>query len=113
MIDGENFRIYEPQDVIDACNNVEEAAGAIAGCLRKWNHEGHGEQDACDFMGNIFTVLTAAGVGAAVCMQQGGIVEMKEGFSKEDHDAAIAALEEIRKRKASAADQNAAGGIPQ
>lgn len=113
MIEGKNFRIYESQDVVDACNNIEEAAMAIAGCLRKWNHEGKGEQDARDFLGNIFTVLSAAGVGAAVCMHQGGIVLMKEGCSKEDHDAAIAALEELRKKKAEAPAQTAPDNIPQ
>lgn len=115
MIDGKNFRIYETQDVVDACNNIEEAAAAIAGCLRKWNHEGMGEQDARDFMGNIFTVLTAAGVGAAACMRQGGIVLMKEGCSEEDRVAAMAALDDLRRkqREAAAATKPAPETIPQ
>lgn len=109
MIDGKNFRIYETQDVVDACNNIEEAAVSIAACLRKWNHEGMGDQDARDFMGNMFTVLTAAGVGAAACMHQGGIVLMKEGCSEQDRAAAVAALDELReKQRKAAADAKAA-----
>lgn len=100
MIEGKNFIIYEHQDVVDACDNIEEAANAIAGCLRQWNHEGKGEQDACDFMGNILTVLSAAGVGAAVCEYQGGIVIIKEGATKADRQEAMKALDALRKTTA-------------
>lgn len=98
MIEGKNFKILEFQDIVDACNNMEEAGNAIGAKLKAMNVDGKGDQDRAEFMGDLLTVLAAAGVGAAVAKSQGGLVLMKEGCTQEDHKEAVAALEELRKK---------------
>lgn len=98
MIEGKNFKILEFQDIVDACNNMEEAGNAVGARLHAMNYEGKGEQDRAEFLGDLLTVLAAAGVGAAVAKTQGGLVLMKEGCTQEDHKEAVAALEELRKK---------------
>lgn len=98
MIEGKNFKILEFQDIVDACNNMEEAGNAIAAKLKAMNVDGKGDQDRAEFLGDLLTVLSAAGVGAAVAKSNGGLVLMKEGCTPEDHKEAIAALEELRKK---------------
>lgn len=111
MIEGKNFKILEFQDIVDACNNMEEAGNAIGARLEAMNHEGKGKQDRAEFMGDLLTVLAAAGVGAAVAKKQGGLVLMKEGCGPEDHKEAIAALEKLRKQNGGG--PVTPGGIPQ
>lgn len=113
MIDGKNFKIYEPDDVVEACNNIEEAGGAIANILREIDKDGLGEKDALDFLGNLYTVLAAAGVGAAVCKQQGGLVLIKEGCTEEEHREAVKALEELRQKMARPATTAFGQPLPQ
>ena len=103
MIEGKNFKILEFQDIVDACNNMEEAGNAIGKKLKAMNVDGKGEQDRAEFMGDLLTVLAAAGVGAAMAKSQGGLVMLKEGASTEDHKEAVAALEELRKKNRAAA----------
>lgn len=98
MIEGKNFKILEFQDIVDACNNMEEAGNAIGAKLKAMNVDGKGDQDRAEFLGDLLTVLAAAGVGAAVAKTQGGLVLMKEGCTQEDHKEAVAALEELRKK---------------
>lgn len=112
MIITEQYKIVEPQDVVQACDNIAAACTTIAEGLRKKNYEGQGEQDYADFMGDLYVVLTAAGVGAAVCKQQAGIVALKEGATDEDKAAAVAALEELRKKASQKAETEAVGGLP-
>ena len=112
MIEGKNFKILEFQDIVDACNNMEEAGNAIGAKLKAMNVDGKGDQDRAEFMGDLLTVLAAAGVGAAMAKAQGGLVMLKEGANPEDHKEAVAALEELRKKSRAAAAATP-GGIPQ
>lgn len=112
MIEGKNFKILEFQDIVAACNNMEEAGNAIGEKLKTMNVDGKGEQDRAEFMGDLLTVLAAAGVGAAMAKAQGGLVMLKEGASPEDHKEAVVALEELRKKSRAAAAATP-GGIPQ
>ena len=66
MIEGKNFKILEFQDIVDACNNMKEAGNAIGAKLKAMNVDGKGDQDRAEFLGDLLTVLAAAGVGAAV-----------------------------------------------
>lgn len=113
MIEGKNFKILEFQDIVDACNNMEEAGSAIGSKLRAMNYEGKGEQDRAEFMSDLLTVLAAAGVGAAIAKTQGGLVLMKEGSSKEDQKEAMAALEKLRAKTSKPVKLFNTGGVPQ
>lgn len=43
MIEGKNFKILEFQDIVDACNNMEEAGNAIDAKLKAMNVDGKGD----------------------------------------------------------------------
>lgn len=96
MIEGKNFKILEFQDIVDACNNMEAAGNAIATKLHTMNVDGKGKQDSEDFLGDLLTVLVAAGVGAAIAKKQGGLILMKESATAEDKRAAAEALAKLR-----------------
>ena len=78
---------------VDDLRNAQQV-----GQLKAMNVDGKGDQDRAEFLGDLLTVLAAAGVGAAVAKTQGGLVLMKEGCTQEDHKEAVAALEELRKK---------------
>ena len=117
MILGGKYMIIEPEDIVGACDHlkrimvaankqVEDGASAIKGF----------ESAAGVVVGDIFIVIAAAGVGAAICkQQQGGLLVMKEGASPEDYQEAQAAMDELRKkqRKAAADAKAAPETIPQ
>ena len=117
MIQGGKYMIIEPEDIVGACDHlkrimvaankqVEDGASAIQGF----------ESAAGVVVGDIFIVIAAAGVGAAICKQkQGGLLVMKEGASQEDRQEAKAVMDELRKkqRKAAADAKAAPETIPQ
>ena len=117
MILGGKYMIIEPEDIVGACDHlkrimvaankqVEDGASAIKGF----------ESAAGVVVGDIFIVIAAAGVGAAICKQkQGGLLVMKEGASQEDRQEAQAAMDELRRkqREAAAATKPAPETIPQ
>ena len=117
MILGGKYMIIEPEDIVGACDHlkrimvaankqVEDGASAIQGF----------ESAAGVVVGDIFIVIAAAGVGAAICkQQQGGLLVMKEGASQEDYQEAKAAMDELRRKQseAVAATKPAPETIPQ
>ena len=110
MIEGKNFRIIEDKDILKACNFLEDAAIGMLKEQEK-DHDEH-DQYILDFVSNIFTTISAAGIGAAVARTQGGLVLMKEGYTQEDQKEAETAMEELRKKYRAAAAATT-GGIPQ
>lgn len=111
MIEGKNFKILEFQDIVDACNNMEEAGNAIGAKLKAMNVDGKGDQDRAEFLGDLLTVLAAAGVGAAVAKTQGGLVIINEKATEEDKKAAADILKERRQLLNNT--PRPGGGIPQ
>lgn len=109
MIEGKNFRIIEDQDILKACNFLEDAGIGMLKEQEK-DHDEH-DQYILEFVDNIFTAITAAGVGAAVARTQGGLVLLKEGATEEDKQAAAEALRE--KRHKANHNSQGEGGIPQ
>ena len=110
MIEGKNFKILEFQDIVDACNNMEEAGNAIGAKLKAMNVDGKGDQDRAEFLGDLLTVLAAAGVGAAIARTQGGLVIINEKATEEDRKAAADALRERRQQHTTAAHPD--GSMP-
>lgn len=113
MIEGKNYKILEYQDVFDACEHMEVAGEAIGENLRRINHEGKGEEDRAEFLNDLFTVIAAAGVGAAICKQQGGLVLMKEGITPEEKKEAMEALAKLRPQPIRPVKLFNPGGMPQ
>ena len=111
MIEGKNFKILEFQDIVDACNNMEEAGNAIGAKRKAMNVDGKGDQDRAEFLGDLLTVLAAAGVGAAVAKTQGGLVIINEKATEEDKKAAADVLKERRQLLNNT--PRPGGGIPQ
>lgn len=109
MIDGQNFRIIEDEDILKACNFLEDAAIGMLEEQEK-DHDEH-DQYILDFVSNIFTAIAAAGVGAAVARTQGGLVIINEKATEEDRKAAADALRERRQKLNNA--ERPGGGIPQ
>lgn len=112
MIEGKNFKIFEFQDIVDACNHIEGIAGEILKKVDASDPECPPEM-SYKLVDDMFTVIGAAGVGAAVCKQQGGLVLMKEGFTKEDEKEAVQALEKLRPKPQRPVLQFNPGGAPQ
>ena len=50
MIEGKNYKILEFQDIVDACNNMEEAGNAIGAKLKDMNVDGKGDKDCASFL---------------------------------------------------------------
>ena len=109
MIDGQNFRIIEDEDILKACNFLEDAAIGMLKEQEK-DHDEH-DQYILDFVSNIFTAIAAAGVGAAVARTQGGLVIINEKATEEDRKAAADALRERRQKLNNT--ERPGGGIPQ
>jgi hypothetical protein len=109
MIDGQNFRIIEDEDILKACNFLEDAAIGMLKEQEK-DHDEH-DQYILDFVSNIFTTIAAAGVGAAVARTQGGLVIINEKATEEDRKAAAEALRERRQKLNNA--ERPGGGIQQ
>lgn len=101
MIDGQNFRIIEDEDILKACNFLEDAAIGMLKEQEK-DHDEH-DQYILDFVSNIFTTIAAAGVGAAVARTQGGLVIINEKATEEDKKAAADALKARRQQQTTAA----------
>lgn len=112
MIDGKNFKIYEPDDIIQAANRLEVMALKIKEMADDKNPLLEPFDHTYAIVNDLFTAIAAAGIGCAICKQQGGLVLLKEGASPEDHKEAVAALEELRKKSRAAAAATP-GGIPQ
>lgn len=98
MIDGKNFKIYEPDDIVQAANRLEVMALKIKEMADKKNPLLKPFDHTYAIVNDLFTAIAAAGIGCAICKQQGGLVLLKEGASPEDHKKAVAALEELRKK---------------
>lgn len=109
MIDGKNFRIIEDEDILKACNFLEDAAIGMLKEQEK-DHDEH-DQYILDFVSNIFTAIAAAGVGAAVAKTQGGLVIINEKATEEDRKAAADVLRERCQQLNNTACPG--GGIPQ
>lgn len=109
MINGNNFKIIDDQDILTACNFLEDAA---IGMLKEQEKD-HDEHDdyILDFVDSIFTAIAAAGVGAAIAKTQGGLVIINEKATEEDRKAAADALRERRQKLNNA--ERPGGGIPQ
>lgn len=102
MIGGKNFKIYEPDDIVEAVNRLEamalkikEMADAKDPAMEPFDYT---EQVVSD----LFTAIAAAGIGAAVCKHQGGIVIIREDASEEDKREAMKALNALRPKKKNA-----------
>lgn len=109
MIDGQNFRIIEDEDILKACNFLEDAA---IGMLKEQEKD-HDEHDdyILGFVDSIFTAIAAAGVGAAVAKAQGGLVIINEKATEEDKKAAADILKERRQLLNNM--PRPGGGVPQ
>lgn len=109
MINGNNFKIIDDQDILKACNFLEDAA---IGMLKEQEKD-HDEHDdyILGFVDSIFTAIAAAGVGAAVARTQGGLVIINEKATEEDRKAAADILRERRQKLNNA--ERPGGGIPQ
>lgn len=112
MIEGKNFKIYEPDDIVQAANRLEVMALKIKEMADDKNPLLEPFDHTYAIVNDLFTAIAAAGIGCAICKQQGGLVLLKEGASPEDHKEAVAALEELRKKSRAAAAATT-GGIPQ
>lgn len=77
---------------------MEAAGDTIGVLLEKLNCGGDGQYTRDDFAATLTTVLCAAGIGAAVCKSQGGMVVLKEEASDEDKQEAAQLLEELRQK---------------
>lgn len=112
MIEGKNFKIYEPDDIVQAANRLEVMALKIKEMADEKNPLLEPFDHTYAIVNDLFTAIAAAGIGCAICKQQGGLVLLKEGASPEDHKEAVAALEELRKKARDAAAATP-GGILQ
>lgn len=117
MIQGEKYMIIEPEDIVAACNRMERIMTAANEQIATAAPAIQGIENAAGVVvGDVFILIAAAGVGAAICkQQQGGLLVMKEDASQEDYQEAKAAMDELRKkqRQAAAAAKAATETIPQ
>lgn len=112
MIDGKNFKIYEPDDIVQAANRLEVMAIKIKEMADEKNPLLEPFEHTYTIVNDLFTAIAAAGIGAAVARTQGGLVLLKEGASPEDHKEAVAALEELRKKIKKPAATIHSGSMP-
>lgn len=116
MIQAEKYMIIEPEDIVAACNRMERIMTAANEQIATAAPAIQGIENAAGVVvGDVFVLIAAAGVGAAICKQQGGLLVMKEDASQEDYQEAKAAMDELRKkqRQAAAAAKAAPETIPQ
>lgn len=113
MIDGKNFKIYEPDDIIQAANRLEAMAVKIKEMADEKNPLLEPFDQTYAIVNDLFTAIAAAGIGWTICKQQGGLVLMKEGSSQEDHKEAVEALEKLRAKSSKPVKLFNPGGMPQ
>ena len=115
MIEGKNFRIIEVQDILDACNHLEQVAVEILKRVEAGDEAVAPFDAARKIVEDTFMAIGAAGVGAAIAKKQGGLVLLMEGCTREDQRAAAEALEKLRPiNLGSQAEKGfTPGGIPQ
>ncbi len=100
MIHGEKFMIYETDDITNALKRLEIMAQKIKEMVDDKNPAVEPFGTTERIVGDIFTALAAAGIGAAVCERQGGIVAIQEDATEADQKEAIKILDALRKKKA-------------
>lgn len=99
MIDGKNFKIYEPDDIIQAVDRLEVMALKIKEMVDAKNPAMEPFNHTDQIVSDLFTAIAAAGIGAAVCKHQGGIVIIREDATEEEKREAMKALDSLRPKK--------------
>lgn len=100
MINGEKFKIYETDDIINATKGLEIMAQKVKEMVDDKNPAIEPFDTAERLAGDVITAIHAAGIGAAVCERQGGIVIIQDDATDADRKEALKALNALRKKKA-------------
>ena len=64
MIEGKDYKVYDTEDVVNAVENVREAAGHVALWLKKQTPGPVGENDAEEWMQDVEALIAAASMTA-------------------------------------------------